>query len=296
MKWRWMAAGIAILLILQVGASCTKQNQVPVLNGISLSGSWISVSAVSELTCDAYDPEGSALSYSWSASGGIITATGKDATWTAPDTPGLYAIKASVTDAEQNETHDQVFIGVYGTDVPVILGLSSNPSGVGAGTYAALKCWAEAPAGVTLRYQWEVSEGLLSGTGPEVQWLAPMDATTCIVRVRVTADNGEAAEMTTSIDVMPNHAPQITNFEAQPASAHPGDDMVIECDATDIDGDELTYKWTMNDQPLQGEESTVTWTAPEDCGYYYCTVYVTDGRGGEASDEIQLRVAKTSGG
>lgn len=296
-KWGLISiASLFLVFIYQAGLSCAQHDEPPVIDGIQISNSWVSVSTMNDLTCEAYDPENENLSYSWSASGGTISGIGKQASWNAPDEPGLYYISVSVNDVGGNEATGQVYVGVTGDALPVIYGLVADPSAVGAGTHGTLKCWAVDPEGGTLNYAWEVSCGTLNGSGSEVSWLAPEEAAQCVVKVRVTDPNGGAADMTMNINVLPNHAPRIDIVEAVPSPAHPGDEVVIHCAAIDVDGDTLTYNWDVSGGTYESNGPLLTWTAPEDCGYYYCTVSVDDGRAGSDMKEIQLRVTQTSGG
>ncbi|MBA7576423.1 hypothetical protein ES708_18264 [subsurface metagenome] len=62
------------------------------------------------------------------------------------------------------------------------------------------------------------------------------------------------------------------------------------CEASDPDGDELTYTWSAERGNISGEGKEVDWVAPNEFGTFAITVTVTDGRGGEASDERSIRV------
>jgi len=89
--------------------------------------------------------------------------------------------------------------------------------------------------------------------------------------------------------ILANHQPAITSLEA-PERVIPSGSCQISCNASDHDGDELSYNWSAGGGEINGEGATVTWTAPDSEGSYNVTVTVTDGRGGEVTDYINITV------
>jgi hypothetical protein len=90
--------------------------------------------------------------------------------------------------------------------------------------------------------------------------------------------------------MLANHQPTITSLEAEPEKVIPSGSCQIACNASDRDGDELSYNWSAGGGEINGEGATVTWTAPHPEGSYNVTVTVTDGRGGEVTDYITITV------
>jgi hypothetical protein len=62
----------------------------------------------------------------------------------------------------------------------------------------------------------------------------------------------------------------------------------VTCNATDPDGDELSYEWSASGGSITGADAAVNWVAPEEIGIYDITVVVDDGRGGNATRTIGL--------
>jgi len=91
-------------------------------------------------------------------------------------------------------------------------------------------------------------------------------------------------------NMLANHRPAITSLEAEPERVIPSRSCQIICTASDHDGDELSYNWTASEGGIKGEGATVTWTAPNSAGSYNVTVTVTDGRGGEVTNQITITV------
>jgi len=90
--------------------------------------------------------------------------------------------------------------------------------------------------------------------------------------------------------MLANHLPAITGLEADPERVLPSGSCQIMCNATDRDGDELSYNWSAIGGEINGEGATVIWTAPNSVGFYDVTVNVTDDRGGEAMKKITIEV------
>ena len=96
--------------------------------------------------------------------------------------------------------------------------------------------------------------------------------------------------LTSSCRAPTNHEPIITTLDAEPAGVIPSASCQIVCNATDPDGDELTYAWSSEGGELSGEGSTVAWAAPASEGSYNITVIVNDGQSGAASDYVVITV------
>jgi hypothetical protein len=94
----------------------------------------------------------------------------------------------------------------------------------------------------------------------------------------------------TSDALLANHQPVIASLEAEPEGVLPAGSCQIVCTASDPDGNELSYNWSASEGHITGTGPEVTWTAPYFTGSYNVTVTVTDGRGGEDTDQITIAV------
>ena len=90
-----------------------------------------------------------------------------------------------------------------------------------------------------------------------------------------------------------NHRPAIAAMEA-PERVVPNGKCQIVCNASDQDGDPLSYNWSATGGNISGTGKAVNWTAPEEVGSYNVTVTVTDNRGGEAIDDVTIEVRANS--
>jgi len=86
-----------------------------------------------------------------------------------------------------------------------------------------------------------------------------------------------------------NHRPIITSLEAEPDYwAAPLGSLRVTCNASDFDGDALSYHWSASGGNIIGAGAAINWTAPEEVGMYDITVMVIDGNGGNSTGLIAL--------
>jgi len=94
---------------------------------------------------------------------------------------------------------------------------------------------------------------------------------------------------------MPNQPPSITSLKTMRDVLSPLSSCLIECVASDDDGDELRYEWSADEGKILLSSvggATVAWSAPESEGEYSIMVKVTDVNGGEVTDSVIINVIK----
>jgi hypothetical protein len=91
--------------------------------------------------------------------------------------------------------------------------------------------------------------------------------------------------------VRANRPPTINSLVADADWTLPLGSIQVTCDASDRDGDELSYEWTASGGDISGTGAVVNWTAPQEVGTCNVTVVVTDGYGGEDTWSVILSVA-----
>jgi hypothetical protein len=84
-----------------------------------------------------------------------------------------------------------------------------------------------------------------------------------------------------------NHRPTIAGLEA-PGTVAPRGWCQIVCNASDRDGDVLSYNWSATGGNISGTGMAVNWTAPSADGSYNVTVIVSDSRGGTVTDYVTI--------
>ena len=160
-----------------------------------------------------------------------------------------------------------------------------NPSGS-----CEVKCTASDPNGDKLGYAWSATGGDISGEDSLVTWTAPASPGDYTIAVEVTDGRGGEATAQLTISVAVNHFPVIDSLTTVRQRLRKTMTSTVECIASDPDGDELGYTWSVDGGGISGEGSLVTWVAPNAYGIYTITVTVTDGRGGQAAESISIVV------
>jgi len=94
-----------------------------------------------------------------------------------------------------------------------------------------------------------------------------------------------------SCEPLDNYPPIINGLEAEADWAPPSGSIQVTCNASDRDGDELSYNWSASRGNITGTGPEVTWTAPEEIGGYDITVVVDDGQGSNDTGSLTLIAA-----
>jgi outer membrane protein OmpA-like peptidoglycan-associated protein len=154
-----------------------------------------------------------------------------------------------------------------------------------SGDMVAINCTASDPDNDPLTYTWSTTCGKVDGTGSQVRWLsAGVPLGSCTITAKVDDGRGGFANSNAAVQVepKPNHPPTIA-CSADRSSVFAGEKVHITTNASDPDGDPLTYTWHANAGQITGSGAAVdfdtTGLAP---GNYSVTVRVDDGRGGAA--------------
>ncbi|MCX6005243.1 MAG: hypothetical protein NT082_06185 [Chloroflexi bacterium] len=92
-----------------------------------------------------------------------------------------------------------------------------------------------------------------------------------------------------------NQSPVIESL-IYPRDAFSGNDTQIQCVASDADGDNLTYQWTAEAGTIGGSGANILWNPPGAMGTYAISLVVSDGKGGEAKETINIRVVTNADG
>jgi hypothetical protein len=177
---------------------------------------------------------------------------------------------------------------------PIIYSLTPSVSSLGPGASCTVSCSASDPNGDTLIYAWSVSGGAITGTGNIVTWTAPLTEGNYTITATVSDGRGGEDSESGTVSVV-NTPPSIASLTPSATSLEPGESCTITCNASDADGDTLSYTWSASDGAITGAGSSVTWTVPLTEGGYIISVTVSDGRGGEDSESCVVTAETVSG-
>jgi hypothetical protein len=269
--------------------------RVPVGSTVNLDGS------------ASFDPNGDALSYSWSQLDGgsvaLAAANGAINSFTAPTNPAALTFRLTVTDA---------FGATATSDLLVLVepaNRANNPPVANAGS--TLRAPVGAPVTLdasasfdpdrdAISYSWRRVSGpnvSVQSSGAQASFTAPNSPATLVFEVTVTDSFGKSATDQVSVQVVSGLAAN------EPPIANAGPDRralantMVYLDATgssDPDGDAINFIWRQVSGPQallslsdQGVAAVLT---PATSGTLVFEVLVTDSFGGNNVDRMTLRV------
>jgi outer membrane protein OmpA-like peptidoglycan-associated protein len=91
----------------------------------------------------------------------------------------------------------------------------------------------------------------------------------------------------------PQNRPPTVRAQCDPCTVEIGKSSTVTATGQDPDGDTLTYRWTAPTGTLANPaERQTLWTAPQQEGSVPVTVTVNDGKGGTASDTVNIQVVR----
>lgn len=178
--------------------------------------------------------------------------------------------------------------------LPAITSMKAEPERVLPSGSCQIVCTATDHDGDELSYNWSAIGGEINGEGATVIWTAPNSVGFYDVTVIATDGRGGEAMKTITIEVRTNKPPEINSLTADAVWTLRSGSLNVTCDATDPDGDELSYEWTATTGGnISGTGASVNWTAPQEVDIYHITVVVTDAHG--SADTQWLPVSVVTG-
>jgi hypothetical protein len=202
--------GFVAAVVLLLTSSC---DLPPVITSLEAEApAWTAPLGSLHVTCNASDPQGGELSYSWSASGGNITGTGAIISWIAPEEVGMYDITVVVTDSQGGEDTGSIALIASNGPPPTIEDLNVTAEHkylkITATGYKVAKTYnytieCIASGNGTLSYNWTCTGGTISGGGSNITWTAPDAVVDVIVTVKVFDGVGNWVKQSTVFEVVP---------------------------------------------------------------------------------------------
>jgi hypothetical protein len=183
-----------------------------------------------------------------------------------------------------------LFDTILGNHQPVIGGLEAWERVIPLGR-CEIVCIASDRDGDALSYNWSASGGSISGAGAAANWTAPGSLGSYNITVTVTDGRGGEAKKQRTIEVKANRAPTISSLVADADWTLPSGALQVTCNATDPDGDQLSYEWSVTGGDISGTGAVVGWDAPQAVDVYYITAVVKDGHGTSDSRTLPVSVA-----
>jgi hypothetical protein len=89
-------------------------NNPPVISALTVEPELVEPSGTATIVATASDPDGDALTYSWSVEAGTITGTGSTVDWTAPTASAFYSLSVVVNDGKGGTASASTDVAVRG--------------------------------------------------------------------------------------------------------------------------------------------------------------------------------------
>ena len=292
------------LFVLTPTGSVEPAPAVPEISFMMASRGTVFGTESSEVFCVAHHADGSPLTYVWSSDGGMLLPRTDSAVWFAPEMPGQYAISVEVLDTAGAAATEFLSITVAPNEAPIIASLSAGTDSLLPGESTLLRCEAHDVEGHTLSYSWMGPSGSLSGSGPEVTFIAPVRADSYHVAVTVTDELGASSSQVLELNVVCPEPPAITELLVWPSLPdYTKPDMrggyrllrgsLTQCELeciTVVPDDDVTYQWTCTEGTIEGAGPIVLFIPPNATTEVVVTLRVSDacGQYAEASETFKV--------
>lgn len=122
----WWIAIVVVLSVFMFGCgkdTVKPDNKNPQVSAVVANPNTVAPGGNSTITVTASDPDGDALTYAYSASGGSVTGTGAAGVFTAGATAGTATVTATVNDGRNGTANGQVAITI---SVPAVVFTASS--------------------------------------------------------------------------------------------------------------------------------------------------------------------------
>ncbi len=188
---------------------------------------------------------------------------------------------------------------------PIIDGLGTEAEWAPLSGSMQVTCNASDRDGDELSYDWSASEGIVTGSGPEITWTAPGEIGG--YDITVVVDDGQGSNDTGSLILIAANGtlPIIENLivtAREPKylketswgyKVGKEKEYDIECITSNTSG-ELVYEWLCDGGEISGEGSMITWTAPNTADDFTVMVIVFDVAGYMDNESIFFEVVSCS--
>ncbi len=277
------------LMLQPVNPPVPYENEAPRLDSFAASSTQVLPGGSITLSATAHDPNGDALSFAWTGSGGTFSSpSAPGTTWIAPGTEGVQMLRLQVTDSKGTSVSASVEIlvqrpGATGNAQvtigfntwPEVRTMQATPSPLVLGKPTRLSVTAVDADGDTLSYSWttECRGAWLDATTSTPTFTLEQPSSTGRCAFRVTVTDSKRAQNTGVLGVQAGSGPNVNMppivdgiFQSSP-EAGPGERVTLSLSAHDPEGRALMFSWSTSGGTIQNPRWTSTtsetdWVAP----------------------------------
>jgi hypothetical protein len=184
---------------------------------------------------------------------------------------------------------------------PSISSVVIDPNPVSVDSSATIAVSASDPEGDQLTYFYEVTGGLIEGSGSRVIYNPPAFPGVYVLTVKVSDGTYYSSEKVLEIIVeevtippVLNHAPVLNKATSSSTSVTIGERVTLEVTASDKDNDFLTYHYEASAGTIIGSGKKVDWQAPDYKGTFTISIWVSDGEMESSKKTITITVGGSS--
>ena len=284
-SWTNVPAGYR--LVYGVDPPAGPVNQPPVAVASASPKSGLAPLAVSFSSAGSYDPEGTALTYSWTFGNGA-TSTAANPAYTY-QTPGVYSARLTVSDGTNTTSSTNLTISVANQS-PVVAASAAPTNGAAPLTVTFSSAGSHDPEGTTLTYNWVFGDGATStAANPSRTYQA---ASNYIARLTVSdgTNSTTSANLNITVSAPASNRPPVAVASATPTNGvAPLVVTFSSAGSYDPDGTTLAYSWVF------GDGSTSTTPNPshtyQGASNYIARLTVSDGTNSRASGNLNITVS-----
>lgn len=282
-------------------AASATPNQYPEIVALTAATDRIEPFDLCELVCEAIDPDGDELTYTWSVSAGDIFGEGPRIDWGSPVSEGLYRVSVTVDDGRGGTAEYSTSLRVKANVAPAFSAMASDDEWIVGGGSTRVTCEVADADDDDVTLEWTATGGELFGEGDAVIWMAPDEDGVYWVVVYARDSYGGEARRTLPISVTSGEPPKIDGLFLQAVNTdmlhkvgndwkiYQGRTCTITC-AIAGDAGEFTYEWSADFGSLTADGDTATWTAPPSRVGATVVVVVSDERGNQSSASVLIYV------
>ncbi|SEP23450.1 Carboxypeptidase regulatory-like domain-containing protein [Halorientalis persicus] len=255
---------------------------------------------------DSNDADGTVTSWDWTIkyADGSVRSTPTGVSPSVQLSPGSYEVTLKV--ADNNDGTDSVTgsLNIDSANRPPTADAGPDKTVKEEGTVTLDGGGSSDPDGDSLSYSWEIISGsehgsLVTQTGEEVYFNADKVETDQSVDVRLTVDDGisDTADSTDTVSITINAENEPPNADNISVSTQEGSAVSGHFDASDPDGDSLSYALTNGSDHGSVTSSGDSFTYTPNTGFSGTDTFryrVTDGNGGEDTAQVDISVSATN--